>query len=154
MTDKTLRINDEIRSELVRIADENGGYLKVEAVVEAASSPDSPLHHRFEWDDTAAARKYRNVQAGVLIRQIKITVVRRVEKTKELKITTTREFQSLLSARGEDGGGYESVIEIMSDADKRVEMLATVLAELTAYRQKYAELTELSKVWKELDRLL
>lgn len=152
--------SEEIRSSLIGLALRHDGRLDPELVVQEAANPDSPLHSRFEWDDTEAARKYRNVQAGVLIRHIKITVVRQEPETKEVTLTTTREFQSLPSNRTKKGdtsdaanGSYERVSEIMSDPDKRGEMLATALRELAAYRKRYADLTELAAVWREFDKV-
>lgn len=44
-----------IARELKRIAKANHGQLLPEKVVEAARPNNSPLHNRFEWDDTEAA---------------------------------------------------------------------------------------------------
>lgn len=44
-------------------------------VVEAARSTNSPLHSYFEWDDKVAADKFRNLEAGDMIRNIRIKVV-------------------------------------------------------------------------------
>ena len=41
-------------------------------VVEAARPKDSPLHHRFEWDNKLAGPLYRLQQGGALIRSVKI----------------------------------------------------------------------------------
>lgn len=150
--------SEAVRSSLIDIAKRHDGRLDPEVVVQEAANPDSPLHSRFEWDDTEAARRYRNVQAGVLIRLIKITVVRQEPETKEVTLTTTREFQSLPSNRAKKGdddseGSYERVADIMSDPDKRGEMLATALRELSAYRKRYADLIELAGVWREFDKV-
>lgn len=151
-------VSEAVRSSLIDIAIRHEGRLDPEIVVQEAANSDSPLHSRFEWDDTEAARKYRNVQAGVLIRQIKITVIRQEPETKELTLTTTREFQSLPSKRSKKGskesdGSYERVAAIMGDPDKRAEMLATALRELASYRKRYADLTELAGVWREFDKV-
>jgi len=53
---------------------EREGRLSPNDVVDDARSPDSPLHDYFEWDDTAAAEKYRKVQARQLIRSVKVEV--------------------------------------------------------------------------------
>lgn len=59
-------------SELRRLADENGGVLTPQIVVESAKKPDSPLHDYFEWDNRAAADKWRLNQARNLIMSIEI----------------------------------------------------------------------------------
>jgi len=35
------------------------GKVTVQMIVDGASSPKSPIHNFFEWDDSAAGRKYR-----------------------------------------------------------------------------------------------
>ena len=44
------------------------GKLDCAEVVKAATSAQHPLHKYFTWDDTEAARKYRLIEAGDLIR--------------------------------------------------------------------------------------
>ena len=61
-----------ITLELARIAKLNGGRIDPHAIVEAARSPESPLHRYFEWDDTSAAEKYRISQARELLRSVRL----------------------------------------------------------------------------------
>lgn len=68
-------VNDNLRDELMRIRADYG-ELTAENVVRAASSPTSPLHGQFEWDDNEAAYQYRLVQARRVIRFIKEPYVR------------------------------------------------------------------------------
>jgi len=37
------------------------GKVTAQMIVDGASSPKSPIHNFFEWDDTAAGRKYRAI---------------------------------------------------------------------------------------------
>lgn len=64
-----------IAARLAKIAEENGGNLTPDAVLEDARSKKSPLHDQFEWDDSEAAHKYRIEQARVLIRSVRVEVV-------------------------------------------------------------------------------
>jgi hypothetical protein len=50
------------------------GVLTPVVVVEEASSESHPLHDRFEWDDSIAGHEYRVIQAGYLIRSVKVVV--------------------------------------------------------------------------------
>lgn len=68
-------MSDLIRGELMRLY-ERDRELTAGSVVEAARDETSPLHNRFEWDDTIAAEKYREDQARELIRSIRVTVDR------------------------------------------------------------------------------
>lgn len=145
--------SEKIRAALAAIAESNGGYLNPSHVVEAARDHDHVLHSEFDWNDEDAADKYRLAQAGALIRRVKFTVIRNESESKEVRIVTTRAFQSRGSARG-NNGGYESVEAIMSDSNKREELLNQVLRELNSYRKRYAELAALSDVWNAIDEAI
>jgi hypothetical protein len=45
-----------------------------ENLVNASRPEDAPLHNEFEWDDTIAAEKYRNVQAGKMINLLAVRI--------------------------------------------------------------------------------
>lgn len=57
------------------------GELTPALVVERASSPEHPLHGKFCWDDTEAARRFRLVQAQGVIRSVKVEVRTRPNET-------------------------------------------------------------------------
>lgn len=63
-----------IATELLAICERDGKLLP-EAVVQAAEPEDSPLHHRFEWDDAIAGHEHRLSQARHLIRKVKVQVI-------------------------------------------------------------------------------
>ena len=46
-------------------------------LVEANRDESAPLHNEFEWNDTKAAEKYRETQAGYIIRNICVVRKRR-----------------------------------------------------------------------------
>ena len=61
----------DVRDALTSIYDTHG-ELTPELVVAEAAKHDHPLHDRFEWDDTTAGQKYREVQAAKLIRSVRV----------------------------------------------------------------------------------
>jgi uncharacterized protein YpbB len=132
-----------IISELKRLADAHDGLLSPEAIVEAARPVSSPLHSRFEWDNSAAARKYRIWQA----RQLLKVCVEVVPNTKH----STNVFVSLTSDRKD--GGYRMVTEVLTDAQMRRQMLSDALAELELFRNKYRELKELVVVFAAIRKV-
>lgn len=134
-------MNPEIIAELKRIADANEGVLRPSDVVEAARVETSPLHSRFDWDDSEAAEKWRLHQARGLIR---VTV--EYIGTGEEKIPA-RVFVSLTTDRNEDGGGYRATAAVMADTDYRKQLLADALDEMQRFEKKYAELKELAEVF-------
>jgi hypothetical protein len=142
---------EHLRAALHAIVEGNHGVLDPRHVLDHARDPASILHGYFEWDDAAAGEAYRLAQVGALIRHVRYTVVRADPATRAITLSTTRAFQSRPSMRGR--GGYEDVVAILSDADKRAELLAHVVRELAAYRKRYAELSELDPVWVAVDEV-
>ena len=65
---------------------EERGTLVPEEVVEVAADPAHPLHPYFLWDDTEAAHRYRLVEAAMLIRSVKITIVHADEDQPDFRV--------------------------------------------------------------------
>lgn len=137
-------INERRLKELETIRAKHGGILKPEAVVAFARRPASALHGCFEWDDTAAAEKYRLDQARTIIR----VMVAPVAGSGEL----VRVNVSLIDDRKEPGGGYRKLADVMSDPAMRRKLLKTALIELVSARHRYEKFTELERVFKAIDR--
>lgn len=127
---------------LRKLAHANGGLLTPEAVVEFARPKTSPLHKRFLWDDTEAAHQYRLWQA----RQMISVTVRYVDIRG--KKTPTRVFVSLTPDRDKKHGGYREMVEVLSDAELRRQMLKDALSEMELFEMKYQSLNELSVLFK------
>lgn len=144
--------NEAIRAELAAIAAANDGYLDPVHVVDAARNPLSKLHDEFCWDDEDAAEHYRIAQAGALIRRVKFTIMKQDASSKLVSVSVTRAYQSRPSSRKSgDARGYETVDQIMSDPEKREELINQVIKELNAYRKRYADLIALSEIWRAID---
>lgn len=67
--------NGALAHELLALYQRDGS-ITPEAVVDTARDPASPLHHRFEWDDSVAAEAHRRTQAQKLIREVKVELIR------------------------------------------------------------------------------
>lgn len=111
---------------LEKLANQNGGILMVDDVIEAAKDKSCVLHHHFEWDDTEAAKAYRKEQARSLIRKCKIVLV-------DMPSAEIRAFTSLPSDR-ESGGGYRLTSTVLNDQQMRLEFMHDI--ELTIARWK------------------
>ena len=96
---------DIIKAELERLFRE--GLLRPADVVEAARDPASPLHSHFEWDDTAAAAKWREEQARQLIRNVRIEVGTSAP-------VSVRAFVSLPVDR-QNGAGYRRFEDVIDN---------------------------------------
>ena len=137
---------DIVTAELRRIAEENEGMLRPGDVVEAARPKNSPLHSRFEWDDSEAANKYRIWQA----RQLIAVTVEYIGTDKDGK--TSRIFVSLTPDRKEDGG-YRSIESVMSSKSSREQLLADALEDMERFQKKYSDLRELAEVFDAMRRI-
>src|SRR5215469_5515055 len=125
-----------IRTELERLARIHGGTLLPEQVVEAARKKNSPLHASFEWDNTAAAQQWRLHQARQLLR-VSVTFLEHDDKR-----TPTKTFVSLTADRG--ATGYRLMVDVLSDDERRAQLLDDARAEMKTFTAKYGKLSELA----------
>ena len=140
-----MRMTDEIKTELDKLARKARGLLKPCDVVEAARPDESPLHGAFEWDDSVAAQQYRIWQARELIVSV------RVEMPAQGRTMQVQAFVSLPSDREQDGGGYRSISAVLRSRERKSELLEAALADLDRIRAKYGHLSELARVFAAVD---
>jgi hypothetical protein len=134
--------------ELRRIAANHKGILRPEDVIDCARDKKSPLHNKFEWDDSAAAQSYRIWQARQLI-SVSVEYIK--VNNKEMPV---RVFVSLSPDRLEKGGGYRCVNTVMTDESMREQMFSDAKADMVFFTDKYKILNELSKVFKEMKKII
>ena len=130
-------------NELERIYSERGD-ISPAAVVDDSRPEAAPLHSCFEWDDAAAAEKYRETQARLIIRSI-VTVG---ESNRSAAPIETRAFVSADSC-----GGYKPISVVVNHPEQLDCLLDRALRELEAFRQKYAVLKQLTPVFAAIDSL-
>lgn len=125
-----MSLRDELMS--VRAA---YGALTPPLVVEAARSPQHPLHARFEWDDSIAAEAYRLVQARELIRAVRVGY-----RTEDGEPRSVREFHSV--QRGDASPAYEPVNEILEDELATRVLMNSMRREWRALKRRYERFAE------------
>lgn len=113
-------------------------------LVDASRPEDAPLHSLFEWNDSVAAEKYREDQARCIIRHVCI-----MQDDDQQEAEPIRAFFQIES----DSSDYEPTMVIMNDDEKRERLLDIAKRELTAFKNKYRQLTELSKVFAAIDEV-
>ena len=121
------------------------GELSPEKVVENAKDPKSPLHGEFEWDDTEAAYKYRLDQARYLFRAIESIWV---EEEGEMSV------RSFISIEEDLETSYRDWRYVLTDAELRAQWKAQALKELRSWRDRYANIKELTEVFAAVDNVL
>lgn len=149
--------------ECQRIEKERG--LTPASLVDESRPDDAPLHREFEWDDSVAAEKYREVQASEVIRHI-ITI-----KIDDNPVVEHRTFSpvpvSMTDMRTDDEHGdtvednwrsrqknvYVNTFVAIQKPETHDVILNRAKAELRAFRNKYNGLIELKNVIGEIDAL-
>ncbi|WP_100813924.1 hypothetical protein [Microbacterium lacus] len=123
-----------LRDEILAVRDRFGRITPAN-VVEAARDDESPLHSRFEWDDTVAGARYREVQASELIRKVKITYA--------APDGTNRDVRAFLALREtETTSAYVPTEEALSDPFTEKLLLQQFEREWKAFRSRYEHLRD------------
>lgn len=115
----------------------------VDIVLNEAAKPAHPLHSYFEWDDQAAAQKYRTVQAYSLIMGSKF-VVQLVENgdTTPRQVKGSANVRRLVSAfRGE---GFKLRTDALKDAESRAAIIESKRSQLRSWCASVIDIQELS----------
>lgn len=141
----------DLRGTLTAIYDEYR-RLTPELVVSAAEPVDSPLHHCFEWDDDEAARKFRLVQAGHLIRRVQIRVDR-FDDAEPLRVRAFLHVPFVPESREVDvdaagRGTYVPTTELRGDPVAQAVVLRQMRRDWTALRRRWQHLEEF---WRLVD---
>jgi hypothetical protein len=143
--------HDTVRGALIDIASKYEGRLLPADIVEEASDPDHVLHDEFEWNDTEAGHSFRLMQAGALVRGVRLNIIREDKPTKSIELTTTRAFVSRPTQRGVNG--YEKLESIMSDEAAKQELLEAAKNDLLTLKRRYENLQQLGKIWHTIDEI-
>ena len=117
-----------------------------EQIVEKATDESTELHKCFEWDDSAAAHKYRLSQAQGIVRCLVLVN----EKVEDKEIPTVR---AIVSTNMRENT-YEPVTITIRNVDSYERLKAEALRELEAFRKKYAVIEEIGDIIDELEAII
>jgi hypothetical protein len=126
-------------AELARLREEDGN-LTPARVVEVASSPESPLHPAFVWDDSKAAHEYRLWQARSLIRAVVVTYPEETPQTVYVHVRT------------EEGGEYQPMTTVVRDVDQFAAAMEELTEKLYASQNAVRELREVAAREGQVER--
>lgn len=122
--------------------------LKPAEVVEDACDPLAPYHKFFIWDNKAAGRRYRLVQARYIMQSIVEVKIMTVAKSKPDEAVEIRVFSNASVNRKRGYGGTAVLLEI---PEARTQILGQVLQQLRSLSLKYRYFQELAKVHSAID---
>ncbi len=113
-------------------------------IVSVARDANSELHKCFEWNDTVAGEKYREIQAQQILRSLVIS-----KQVEDKEPVTYRLFVNT----GDRDGKYKPVEVVVRQPDEYEKLLEMAKRELQAFKDKYSVLVELSELFKEIDNI-
>ena len=134
-----LKTNPQIVGEVCKSLEKDGKVIPKD-LVDASRPQDAPLHKEFEWDDKVASEKYREVQAGYIIRSVAIKITSVDSEVTKMNVTVTEKSQPSVRfyhAIEKDGEGYENVENINDDEEKRSKLYKNCLKDIEAFKEKY-----------------
>lgn len=131
----TLSVNEDLHAALTGIYQAHG-RLTAAVVLQEAANPKHPLHSRFEWDDTIAARKYREGQAGDMIRSVRISYV--TDTGEETKVRAFYPVSPSVATRA--AATYRPIEEL--DSVERQVLLRSAKREWEMFKRRYEALQE------------
>lgn len=155
--------NAQIVGERLEQIKDKASSLTPALVLKDARNIRSPLHGYFEWDDTAAAERYRLEQAGHLVRSVVVSFEAadpqperqvRLESVEPAPAPSPRMVRAFLPVKSDSGErSYVSTQQAMGDPAMRRQVLERAHSEMTAVGRKYAELSEMAEVFGALNRV-
>jgi hypothetical protein len=115
---------------------ERRGKLTADVVVEEAKATKHPLHEFFDWNDRQAAQKYRLEQARHLMRSVYVII----EEVHSDPIRAVVAFE-----QDDDLCDYVPIVEALSNAQQRQQLLDDARDELKSWITRTAYLRKLAK---------
>jgi hypothetical protein len=133
---------------LEKLRAKRGVGVTTQEVVDDARPKSAATHALFEWDDSIAAGQWRNNQAGMVLRSIRIVF-------NEDEAEEPRQIIANVSIV-EPGGRrvYMPAIVALSDSDLRAQILAEAFRSLEQMRTRFHHLEELNDVMNAIGQVL
>jgi len=123
------------------------GKVTPKIVLESARNKDSVLHPCFEWNNEIAAEKYRESQAGFIIRNLVV----RVESANVSENKTC--VRAFVNIQTETSSEFLSARKVLADDELRVQLLESAKKELQFFKDKYSTLEELAEVFEAIEKV-
>lgn len=140
-------------TEFERIKAEHGGELTAGMVVEASKPKSSPLHAAFEWNNKAAAEKWREQQARVMISSIEVVYEGNPrDSVKQYEIAIKRESNEAGTTKSRRV--YQSLDDLLSDPQERQRLVNRCIQDLVRIRNRYIAIQELAVLFAPLDEFV
>lgn len=123
-----------------------GNEFTTKDIINKARNQNTKLHNLFEWDDVIAGEKYREIQAGDIVRNL---VIVKQSETGELQNTNIRVFVNTSQRKGV----YKPIASVIKVQEEYELLLQQALKELQVFKNKYANLAELTELFGIIEEL-
>lgn len=140
------KVSAQIAGEECARLENSAEGLSPKTLLDASRDKSAPLHNEFEWNDGLAAEKYRESQAGDIIRNIYI-VPQETEET-----TAVRAFVKVNS--GVMPGKYNNIHAVLKNPDARERLLESAKKDCESFVHKYQSLNELSETIRAMRAII
>lgn len=147
---RTYAVNANVVGKEVEKLEKEKGEVTAKDLVDVARSKDSPIHRLFEWDDAKAAEGYRVSQATKVLCALSIVQPDTAEPT------TIRAYMNIADEADNPTrrtGKFINTQDAFRSPEKRNLILRVAIRELKELQQKYSKLSELAKVFEEINKL-
>lgn len=133
------------------------GCVTPNVVVKAAAAADSPLHKFFEWNNGAAATKYRLWQARQLIAKVYVIDNDRPE-IGPVRAFVNLELPPLVDEEESDEDqanqrAYMSIKRLNGQQDFSSQLLAYAYTQLLGWKKRFGNYKQFLEVAKEIDKV-
>lgn len=127
---------------LERIEAEHG-VVTSELFLEESRPENAPTHDVFEWDDSAAAEKYRLHQSSMTINNLRVVI--RNDSVQE------GQRKAFVNISVEQKANYLNVVDALSKPETREIVLERAVRELEQFKNKYDSLSELAAIFTAIE---
>jgi len=125
------------------------GKVTPEEVVLEGKRSGSPLHNYFEWNNKKAAVSHRLDQARYLLRHIEIEIIVNDETQYQRAFLNV----DIENENEEKEQVYVEIQRALSEPELRKQILHRALREIKYWKERYKDYTELSNVFRAIDRI-
>jgi len=120
-------------------------------VLQEAEDPNHALHDEFEWDDEAAAHKYRLKRASYLIQSVKVTVI--TPKKKVISVGVLHGVPSNAQKPFSKCGDYKPWTMLTEEEKHGIYLKAKQQLQAIADKYQYINDPSINKVWSAIKNL-
>lgn len=154
MKTNTIEKKKPSAADAIRALAQRYGSITPEIVLKDAQRKSSPLHNHFQWNDTAAARQFRLIQASELIRRIKVEYVCSDNRTVRVRAFHNVADEDADESDSNPRGIYVPLETALSVESYKDQLLEKCKRDMKAFQVKYAALSEVEHVISAMSKVV